>query len=602
LRKWHVLGKNQKSEKPTRFIFYDTETTETPLSEQEALHKLKLGVAIFLNVKPLVREKIVFDTSTQFWDFVVKHNYQKTALYIFSHNQHFDFLVVDGYRELYKRGYDLIFNVFESGTFIAKFRNRKEQKTIVVLDLFNYFKTSIEQLGKDLGLPKLKINFKKASREKLIEYCTRDVEIVELTVLKFLDFLDKHDLGNFRYTIASQSMTAFRHRFNPYEIVIHNNSEALKLERESYHGGKNLCFALGTLPKGTTYYKMDINSGYPNVMKKYRYPAKLLYYSKNPTLYTLRNNLVNPNRCVVAKVILNARTDYYPLRQKGKLVFPVGRFTTVLTTEALKHALGNGEIENVLEMAVYEAKPLFRNYVDYFYSLKLRYEKEGNKSFRMFAKYFLNTLSGKFGQQNEKIKKTEKSFESFGYEIIYDLDQKRYRRFFSYGKTVFEFLGEKEEANDSFTAISSHITENQRLAITDAYYTVINNGGEAYYMDTDSLIVNHRGYRIMVENGLVGDQLGQFKVELKARNVSIFGLKDYQFGREVKRKGIRKKAKQINETEFEQLHFPSVKRFFKDGSKVIVRKVKKTLRRKYDKGLLVPEGNYVKVYPYEFKT
>jgi len=598
LRKWHILSDNKKNEKPSLFIFYDTETREVLFSEHESLHSLKLGVAIFLNRRNKDRETIVFTTTSEFWDFVYKHNYSKTAIYVFSHNQQFDFLIVDGYRELYKRGYDLIFNVFESGTFIAKFRNKKEQKTIVVLDLFNYFKTSLEQLGEDLGLPKLKVNFKKVSREKLIEYCTRDAEIVELTVLKYLEFLEKHDLGNFKYTIASQSLSAFKHRFNDYDIVIHSNPEAARLEREGYHGGKNLCFALGTLPKGL-YYKLDINSGYPNVMKKFKYPTKLIFYTKNPSFYTLKNNLENPDRCVVAKVRLNTQRDYYPLRLNGKLEFPIGDFVTTLTTEALRRAIQKGEIVDVLELAVYEANPIFVKYVDYFYSLKLKYEKEGNKSFRMFAKYFLNTLSGKFGQQNEKIKKTEKSFESFGYEVVYDLDQKRYRRFFSYGKVSFEFLNEKEEAQDSFTAISSHITENQRLAITDAYYTVINNGGEAYYMDTDSLIVNHKGYRIMFEHGLVGDQLGQFKVELKARNVSIFGLKDYRFGKEVKRKGIRKKAKQISETEFQQLHFPSVKRFFKDGGKVIVRKVKKKLKRKYEKGYLIPTPEYIKVYPIE---
>lgn len=637
---------NKKVETPSHFIFYDTETRSKTLSPTEEELTLKLGVAIYHRVrenehKEDNREVIVFRTPSEFWDFVESKCFNKVKLYVFSHNQDFDFNVVNGWNELEKRNWKIKFQVSETGVFIAVFR--KEKKTLVVLDLFNYFKTSLEELGHDIGLEKLKVNFEKCSEQELIEYCKRDTEIVEKTILMFRQFLKENDLGNFRYTIASQSLTAFKHRFNKYKIEIHNHEEALRLGRLSYRGGKNVAYAIGKLPRKNYYYKLDLNSGYPNLMLLNEYPIKFLKFfdaqpkrlkkskpfkflrkllgeEKEEKYYPSENKkilmkyLFKPHYCVIARVLVKTETDFIGVRKNKKLIFPTGIFECVLTTRELEYLVeqyGWDAVIDVGQISVYKSAKIFSDFVNFFYNLKLKYEEEGNKSFRMFAKYMLNTLSGKWGQQNTKtVEVKDNKRGKSGYEIIYDVEKKMFRRFFSFGGKTWEYTREKEEAEDSFVEISSHITADQRVLISRLSQFVIDNGGKVFYVDTDSLVVDNKGYKILKEEpyrvygknleSFIGKNIGQLKVELRCRNLEIHGAKDYVFGKEVKRKGIKHDAKQVGENVFVQKQFPSSKRIIRDKGRIIVKTVTKKLNRKYDKGLLIPnKEGYFDVIPFE---
>lgn len=604
MRKWHVLRDNKKTVTPTRVLFFDTETKTT----DSGFEQLKLGCAVFVNLAKKLRKTCVFEKPKEFYDFVFSNIYDKETVYIFAHNMAFDFFIVDSFKFLSEAGYELVSFVNNPTVFIAKFRNKK--KTLVYLDTFNWFKSSIEQIGKDVGLPKRKINFKKATKQQLADYCMRDVEIIEKCVVEYLKFLREHDLGTFRYTIAGQGLQAFKHRFKPKDvnIVLHDNPDALRLERESYRGGRNCCYALGKLPN-KLYYKLDVNSGYPFVMKYFKYPTRLISV-KYLSIDMLRKILQNENRCVIARAVIKLSEDALGVRLGNQLVFPTGEIAGTFTTEELKYALEHGEIVHVGEAAIYEAHNIFEDYISFFYSLKLKYEREGNKTYRLFAKYFMNCLSGKFGQQIPKNQvKLINYYAQPQYVHYYDLDAKKHVRRLAFGHRVITFSTEKKEGYDSFPSISSHITANMRLYLYRLQKLVLDGGGDVYYTDTDSLITDKQGYKILAQEPFmvinrklepfIGENLGQLKIEGIARKVVLHGLKDYVFGKEVKIKGIRKDAVQLSEVMFEQTIFPTVKTMLKDGG-VKIKKVIKQLKRDYKKGRVIPtRENYAVVVPYE---
>ena len=584
----HILKSNKLCRLPLYIICVDTETYPVKIDDETEKHILKLGYAIFWNREKNKKEYFYFEDALSFWDFVKSKLKKKKKVYIFAHNFDFDFQVLKGWDLLPKviEG-DFKKTIFDSSRFILEYR-AKLPATISLISTTNYFKVRLEDVGKMLGLEKLKVDFEKVEKEELKEYCKRDTEILLKLIEYYLKFLAYHNLGNFKPTIASQSFTAFRHRFLKHKIYIHNNEEVIELERLSYYGGRNECFYIGKV-EAEKIYKLDINSMYPYVMRNFYYPVKLVKHLKNISpkrLYEIMRNYL-----VIAKVKVKINTPCIPKKDK-KLIFPIGVFNTVLASPELSLIKKYGEILEVKEVAIYQKAKIFKDFVDYFYNLRLKYKKEKNEIMQYFVKIFLNSLYGKFGEKKEAYK--EVGFTETGhYEIIrlYDMDNKKwiYRKIIN-GR-VFEKEG-YEEGFNSFVAIASFTTSYARAYL----WALMEKAGleNIYYCDTDSLFCNEEGYNNLKEY-IDNKELGKLKLEEVGDYLEIRGCKDYTFNTVVKRKGIRKDAIEIGINKFKQIQFVKMRgnllKYKEDGA--IIKTVIKELRAEYDKGIIREDGRVI---------
>ena len=127
---------------PTRLIFYDCETARTQVSKKVVTHSLKLGYACAVtryNKGKRTKEKwCKFTTIEEFWNFVFSFSHKKTKTYLIAQQQHFDFMIVDGFSYLAKEGWIMSFPILDSNLFIVSFR--KEGRTVEKLQLENYLR------------------------------------------------------------------------------------------------------------------------------------------------------------------------------------------------------------------------------------------------------------------------------------------------------------------------------------------------------------------------------------------------------------------------------------------------------------------------------
>ena len=241
----------------------------------------------------------------------------------------------------------------------------------------------------------------------------------------YLNFIKEEDLGEFAFTISSQAMKAYRHRFMKYRIHIHADEEAMKLEREAYHGGRSECFYIGKWNKGMYY--VDVNSLYPFVMKYYKYPVQLLSVVKpKDDGVQLLKEIIDKGYLVIAKVFVEIDKNILP-KKKDRLLAPVGKFWTVLSTPEVRLAFAYGKILKVEKIAVYRGRRIFEDYVDYFYSKKMN----STGMYKAFYKLFLNSLYGKWGQKNPNwIYMGKAEDDGVSMDIIFEGDRRRYIRKF----------------------------------------------------------------------------------------------------------------------------------------------------------------------------
>ena len=595
MRRPHWLSENKRVRVYKRYLFVDTETEGQEIDEWRTKHVFKLACSIYVEIRRqedilgqnyYTEEKIHLSPS-EFFDYLEEKLWNNSPLVIVAHNWRFDFLVLNSYEELERRGFSCRNFVCESSVFYAVFE--KGKKRVVFYDSTNIFRTSLKNVGEIIGQQKMVLPGADQGLEKLIEYCMNDVRILATAFLAYVRFLYENNLGDMKYTIASQAFTAFRHRFMQNAIHIHNSTRALALERLAYFGGRNECFFIGAVKERV--YKLDVNSMFPWAMREYEYPYQFITYLRNIDTAYLRKLL--SEYCVIAHVLLKTPERAFPKRLNGKLVFPVGYFDTFLCTPELVYGLDKGYIKKVYAAAVYRRARIFRDYVDFFYTKRLEYREKGNHAFAAISKLFMNSLYGKFGQRGEKwieVGETADPTPVFEwYEIDAETGESRRMRAM-FGK-IYKHTKEDESYN-SFPAIAAHVTSYARMRL----WNLINVAGErnVFYCDTDSLFVNEEGYRRLRYAQEVDDkELGKLKLEGTYGFAVIRGCKDYVLeGDEERIKGIRKNAERIDDNTFLQEQFRNPVFCIRNGvfDGVLVDKLVKTLKRKYDKGIVTSSG------------
>jgi hypothetical protein len=584
----HVLKANKTRRRPRNWIVFDCEAFITPTAGGGQEHTLRLGCGRYRrdghgrHIAQLA--DFDFGTVQEFWGQVFDFCERDRRLVMVGYNIGYDIRLVNAFAELHDRGYGQQRIYVGGKVMICQWSQDKHH--IVALDAMNYFDGSLESWGQILGLPKIPVDFKRCSDSRLLDHCRRDVEILDALLLRWFDFIDCHDLGCFSPTRASQSLTAFRHRFMSKKIYIHNNPRAIDIERAAYHGGRTECFHIGSV-SGGPFYKLDVNSMYPTMMHAHPVPVRLRGIASSLDVADLARLV---NRYALCG-LFDVSTDQpaYVVRQGPDTLYPVGNFNTHLCTPEIEYALKYNHIKRGLKVCVYDRAVIFKRYVDYFYKIRQRYKEQGNGLFVQMVKILMNSLYGKFGQRSEQWEKVPNELgDKDGEYTLFDDEKSQWLRYVVIATERWNILG-RVESYSSFTAIAAHITAAARMNL----WSLILRAGRSnvFYVDTDSLIVNAAGYAAL-SDVLDDSALGMLKLEYATQTLTIQSPKEYSTDLERKHKGIRKDAQQLSACSYRQDQWEGLRGAIAAGmtDRVRIKPVIKVLSRQYRKGIVQSSG------------
>jgi DNA polymerase elongation subunit (family B) len=282
---------------------------------------------------------------------------------------------------------------------------KKDGKELVILDTMNYIPMSLEKIGKSIGFPKMEApDFKNVDNDYLSRYCLNDVNVIYYFIRDLISFLDENKLINLKRTAGGLAFGAFKHRFykkTTPDIFIHNDKDLEALERRSYKGGITDCFKVGEFNE--TLFKLDINSMYPSIMRKYDLPIKQVGILRDTTDKDLKKILKKYH--VIADLTIWLPQDKAYILNKIKLngveksVFTWGSFDVTLSTPEIEFVLTHGKILKFKKGVVYEKANIFKGFVDFFYDKRLQYKKENKPAYDLFCKLNLNSCYGKFASK-----------------------------------------------------------------------------------------------------------------------------------------------------------------------------------------------------------
>ena len=203
-----VLPKNHRQGIPTRVLYLDSETTVVTEGEFQ-VHYMKLAWTCLCYYTAEGR------LQDQFWHFwedsislcqyisrIVNHGW---TVYLIAHNVFFDLQACGFFKHMPQYGWKLDFFYDKGLKYILCVS--KEDRKLKCISSTNFYECSLKELGAMLKLPKLGIDFQKASKTQLIRYCKRDVEILKRAMEMYFRFLLDHDLGKFSLSMPVRQCT-----------------------------------------------------------------------------------------------------------------------------------------------------------------------------------------------------------------------------------------------------------------------------------------------------------------------------------------------------------------------------------------------------------
>lgn len=602
------LSKVKDDRQPNHLFFFDTETYSkyTPNGSKE--QHLRLGVCKYIymdkSLNITVQRETIFYNTDELMDFIFKYIAVKKAAYIFAHNVGFDLMVTSLPTWFRDKGIEVKPYIRNGMVFIWSVKTDKG--TLKFINTGNYTPYKLSDIAKDLGMEKLSVDFDTDDEDELITYCRNDVEIIKQLIVRYIRFLDTNKLGSFKMTLASQALYAYRRRFNTTLPYTHIDESVLDLEEKAYKGGRTDCYHIGEF-RDEDYYYVDINSMYPYVMTGDNQPKKRLNTMYAPSEYRVLEMM--EHRYVLAEVTLKTplpyiATLYNPKEYRitnstqiptdGKLIFPTGEFKEYLHYYDLEYAIRHGFIQKIHRAVLYSRGDLFTDYVNFFTEMKINATIEGNKTNRLMAKLFLNSLYGKFGQKYKWFEQLENDNDEIpSFDIVFNAKTKKYHQ-------EFKWFGERWGnftdgwVNHSIPVIAGAITARARMLLWE--YMELVGFENLYYTDTDSLIVNEEGYK-RLQSYIDPLKLGYLKLEDRSDHLTINGCKDYKFGDKRVLKGVPKSAVEVAPNTWKYEQFEGLGQWQRRGmdNKPLIFTVTKVKRTPYDKGIREADG---RITPY----
>ena len=275
--------------------------------------KSKLGFQEQIEDYFLVDE-LYFEDKERFTRWVLKFSKYYKRVYVYAHNTSFDIRESVSFPLLRKAGFEIsVFNP-QPKQFIVNFERKQEKGKrkwrIIFTDTLNLYPSSLEEIGKLLGVEKLekelgldRANLEDAIKEGkwhlVLKYNVRDTQITAMAVIireKIVNELG----GQLRLTNPSTALDLFRRRFLKTKIK-KPGKRIRDFIRRSYFGGKTEVFFRGVITtpeyRGSamnlynmkkekygeygflevpSIHYLDVNSLFPYSMKYFPSPIKEL--------------------------------------------------------------------------------------------------------------------------------------------------------------------------------------------------------------------------------------------------------------------------------------------------------------------------------------
>lgn len=460
------------------------------------------------------------ESAEAFWQWVDDYCRSGKRTVLWFHNVSYDLRTLRAFDILPALGFTLEWCNLARDVSVVEFRS--DHGTLVIADTYTWVPKPLAEIGGMVGVGKPPLPDDDDSIAAWHSRCNSDVRITQALVLELNAFIRGHHLGNWKPSGAGMGYAAWRHRFLTHKILVHDDSPALKAEREAMHTGRAEAWHHGKMSNGP-FTEWDMHMSYCRIAAECDLPVKLFAYDRKPSKQV--HKWAMRHWTVLARVRVRTDKPVVPCRHDDRTIWPVGEFETVLWQPELELITQTGGTYEVLEQWRYNAEPCLQDWARWSMFMCAQPDSVITPAQRSFVKHQSRAVIGRFGLQHSTWDEWGSNpYGWLGLTDIVDADSGDTSRMLHVGDRSF-IETDRHEADSSLPQITGYIMAEARVRLWCA--TEIAGDDHIAHMDTDSVIVDRYGDNRMRQWG--EQQLkGGWRPKERWQTIDVTGPRHYR--------------------------------------------------------------------------
>lgn len=349
--------------------------------------------------------------------------------------------------------------------------------------------------------------------------------------------------GHWRATSAQLSHQTWRRSYYRVPVLEHDRADVARIERLGIYSGRAEAYFFGTVgdPPGSApgepagpepvsfavesgpFHQVDVRSQYPAILRDCIFPVAFDRQEQSMSPQKLKSIL--ECRCAVAVVEIQTPDADYPVRVGGiyrggrrlvdqgqrnpemriprRVIYPTGRFWTVLYGPELSHALARDRVTRVESVFTYRPGRPFAEYAAALIDQRDRARRSGDESLDILAKMLANSFAGKFASRpgGWRTEPKHRARHRWGTWSELNAETGEPESFRAIAGVSQKFVRKTDEPA-GVPSIFGYLTSYGRVQIGEVIRTA--GAGGVAWVHTDGAVLSGTGYNRILQAGLIG--------------------------------------------------------------------------------------------------
>jgi hypothetical protein len=564
-RAWHYLKANETTRVPRSVIVVDTEARR---ARRRWGHEQswRCGVAWFHRAR---KGRAAIESTREYldprtlWTDVSDHCRRRGRTILYMHNVGYDVRVADAFTILPEQGWKLVAqNMAPRGTWLIW---RRGEATLSMVDSGSIWPTDLVTIGKWFGMGKLRLPDEDDSDAAWLARCRRDVDILRTAVAAYLQWIETADLGNWQVTGAGQGFTVFRHRHLTHRMLIHDDRDALAAERRAMWTGRCEAYWHGQIGYQEVD-EWDLSNAYARQARDDVVPVRLVGpIGSDAGLVTA---LRDPGLAVLAEIEIETDVPIVPCHHDGRILWPVGRFTTTLWGPELRLVRDAPAKLRLVRGWIYRAAPALRSWATWVIESLDATDQAVPAWQKAIIKAWARSVIGRFAMQHSTWEQLADLAEpGIDRRTCLDIDTGEQFDLMQVGRALWQETG-TVDWNQSMPMVTGYITSAVRARMWRIIQALPKEA--VLYCDTDSILATDR-WRSTIGTVAAAEVGAGLRLKRTWHGIHIMGPRQVVTGPQVRIAGIPRGAHRLGRNEFAGEVWESLARGLATGHPATVR-------------------------------
>jgi hypothetical protein len=422
---------------------------------------------------------------------------------------------------------------------------RRNRHTIKVVDLLSVWPHSIERIALWFGAGRIDPPAHDASDMAWMAHVGRDRDILVTAVEAYLEWVAANELGTLAVTGNAQAWKAFRRRFLVYGISVHHDRDLRALERRAMWTGRAEAYWRGSLLREVVD-EWDFTMAHNEICRSHALPV--IPHLPVTSDQDMRGWLADPHYTVLAEVDIETDTECVPAFSGDSIIWPVGRFRTVLWGPELAIALDECHSVRLVRGWTYRTEPVLRGWADWIAAHMEADDHVVPAWQKDILKRWSNILPGRFGMRYPRwVKVGQSGTSTVSVATLNDGTGDELGSLVQIGHDLWEERG-WSEPRDSAPMITGYVMSAMRAKLWRLMRAMPPKA--LLYVDTDSVLASD-SHRKAMRRLARRPEFAGLRLKRSWDGLSIYGPRQLVTGQEVRVSGLPKSAQRLGRTEFE---------------------------------------------------